>query len=49
MGQEATVRTGRGTTDWFKIGKGIGQSCMYIGTLLIKFLCRVHHVKGRAG
>ena len=24
-GQEATVRTGRGTTDWFKIGKGIRQ------------------------
>ena len=22
MGKEATVRTGRGTTDWFKIGKG---------------------------
>ena len=24
-GQEATVRTGHGTTDWFQIGKGIGQ------------------------
>ena len=24
-GQEATVRTGRGTTDWFQIGKGIHQ------------------------
>ena len=24
-GQEATVRTGRGTTDWFQIGKGVGQ------------------------
>ena len=24
-GQEATVRTGRGTTDWFQIGKGIRQ------------------------
>ena len=24
-GQEATVRTGYGTTDWFKIGKGVGQ------------------------
>ena len=24
-GQEATVRTGHGTTDWFKIGKGIHQ------------------------
>ena len=27
-GQEATVRTGRGTTDWFQIGKGIGQGCI---------------------
>ena len=27
-GQEATVRTGRGTTDWFKIGKGVCQACI---------------------
>ena len=27
-GQEATVRTGRGTTDWFQIGKGIRQGCI---------------------
>ena len=27
-GQEATVRTGHGTTDWFQIGKGIGQGCI---------------------
>ena len=33
-GQEATVRTGYGTTDWFKIGKGV-QSKLYIVTLLI--------------
>ena len=26
-GQEATVRTGHGTTDWFKIGKGVCQGC----------------------
>ena len=26
-GQEATVRTGRGTTDWFQIGKGVRQGC----------------------
>ena len=25
VGQEETVRTGNGTTDWFQIGKGIGQ------------------------
>ena len=27
-GQEATVTTGHGTTDWFKIGKGIRQGCI---------------------
>ena len=27
-GQEATVRTGHGTTDWFQIGKGIWQGCI---------------------
>ena len=27
-GQEATVRTGHGKTDWFQIGKGIYQSCI---------------------
>ena len=27
-GQEATVRTGHGTTDWFQIGKGVGQYCI---------------------
>ena len=27
-GQEATVRTGRGTTDWFQIGKGVCQGCI---------------------
>ena len=26
-GQETTVRTGHGTTDWFQIGKGVRQSC----------------------
>ena len=28
-GQEATVRTGRGTTDWFQIGKGVRQVCIF--------------------
>ena len=32
-GQEATVRTGHGPTDWFQIGKGVSQSCTL--TLLI--------------
>ena len=27
-GQEATVRTGHGTTDWFPIGKGVRQGCV---------------------
>ena len=26
-GQEATVRSGHGTTDWFQIGKGVHQGC----------------------
>ena len=33
-GQEATVRIGHGTTDWFQIGKGICQGCITF-TLLI--------------
>ena len=33
-GQEATVRTGHGTTDWFQIGKGVCQGCTFV-TLLI--------------
>ena len=28
-GQEAIVRTGHGTMDWFQIGKGVRQGCMY--------------------
>ena len=27
-GQEATVRTGHGTTDWFRIGQGVPQGCI---------------------
>ena len=27
--QEAIVRTGHGTTDWFQIGKGVGQGCIW--------------------
>ena len=28
-GQEATVRTGHGKTDWFQIGKGVRQGCIW--------------------
>ena len=36
-GQEATVRTGHGTADWFQIGKGVSQGCI-LKTCLFK-LC----------
>ena len=45
-GQEATVRTGHGTTDWFHIGKGVPQGCILLACLLIH---RVHHEKCQAG
>ena len=32
-GQEATVRTGHGTTDWFQIGKGVHQGCLLLPCL----------------
>ena len=35
-GQEATVRTGHGTTDWFQIGKGVCQGCI-LSPRLFKF------------
>ena len=31
--QEARVRTGHGTTDWFQIGKGVRQGCVYFSCL----------------
>ena len=33
-GQEAIVRTGHGTTDWFQIGKGVHQGCILLPCLL---------------
>ena len=35
-GQEATVKTGHGTTDWFQIGKGVHQGCIF-STCLFNF------------
>ena len=43
-GQEATVRTGHGTTDWLQIGKGVHQGCI-LSPCLFKLKCRVHHEK----
>jgi len=40
--QEATVRTGHGTTDWFQKGKGVCQGCMLSpGLFIYLFICRV--------
>ena len=41
-GQETTVRTKHGTTDQFKIGKGVRQGCILSSGLLI---CRIFHAK----
>ena len=36
-GQEATVRTGHGTTDWFQIGKGVPQGCILSCCLFVLY------------
>ena len=36
-GQEATVKTGHGTTDWFQIGKGVHQGCILTPCLFILY------------
>ena len=38
VGQEATVRPGRGTTDWFKFGKGVWQGCYPVYLTVILFI-----------
>ena len=42
-GQEAAVRTGHGTTDWFQIGKGVGQVWVlspYLFNLCTEYIMR---------
>ena len=42
-GQEATVRTGQGTTDWFQIGKGVCQGCIlspYLFNVYVDYIMR---------
>ena len=42
-GEEATVRTGHGTTDWFQIGKGVRQVCIlspYLFNLYSEYIMR---------
>ena len=39
-GQEATFRTGHGTTDWFQIGKGVRQGCILLPCLLNLYIMR---------
>ena len=45
--QEATVRTGHGTADWFQIGKGVLQGCILSPCLFN--LYAVHHEKRWTG
>ena len=39
-GQEAIVRTGHGTTDWFQTGKGVHQGCILLPCLYIEYIMR---------
>ena len=48
-GQEATIRTLHGTSNWFKIGKGLCQGCLLAIPHFFKRIYRVHHVKCQAG
>ena len=46
MGQETTVRTGHGTTDWFQTGKGVYKGCILLPCL---FNLYTEHIMRKAG
>ena len=51
-GQEATVRTGHGTTDWFQIGKGVHQGCIlspYLLNFYAEYIMRNVELEAQAG
>ena len=51
-GQEATVRTGHGTTDWFQIGKGVHQGCIlspYLFNLYAEYMRNAGLEEAQAG
>ena len=45
-GQEATVRTGHGTTDWFQIGKGVCKGCLLSPCLFNSYAVYIIHFPG---
>ena len=48
-GQEATVRTGHGTANWFQLGKGVRQGCTANCHPTYLTSIRVHHTNFQAG
>ena len=51
-GQEVTVRTGHGTTDWFQIGQGVRQGCILspcLFNLYAEYILRNGLVEAQAG
>ena len=48
-GQEATVRTGHGTTDWFQIGKGVCQGCILFNLYAEYIMRNAGLQEGQAG